>query len=135
MYTWSKELETGNALIDNQHKQWIQTLNGLLNACAQGKGRDQIRSTLVFLQEYTAKHFHDEEALQRESGYPGFAAHRQYHETFKRTVQDIVSQYDKEGPTVSLVGKINTNLGGWFVNHIKREDVKVAEHLRQKAAR
>lgn len=131
MYIWSKEMETGNAAIDSQHHQWIDALNRLLEYCSQGKGREQIRSTLLFLQEYTSKHFADEEALQIKYKYPGYAAHKQYHDGFKRVVREIVSEYDRSGPTIVLIGKINTSLGGWFVNHIKREDVQVAEHIRK----
>ena len=56
-YIWSKDLETGNKLIDQQHQQLIQSINDLLDACSQGKGRDKIVETMQFLQSYTAKHF------------------------------------------------------------------------------
>lgn len=130
MYSWSKDIETGNTLIDSEHKQWLDALNKLLDACGQGKGRDTIRETLVFLQSYTAKHFSDEEALQVKHQYPEYRVHKQYHDAFKKVVEDILSEYDKTGPTIALVGKINTSLGGWFINHIKREDVKLAAFLR-----
>ena len=29
-----------------------------------------------------------------------------------------------------LVGKVNSSIAGWLINHIKREDVKVAAHVR-----
>ena len=33
-YVWSKDLETGNAMIDSQHKELIEAINALLAACA-----------------------------------------------------------------------------------------------------
>ena len=33
-YQFTKDLETGNALIDSQHKQLIQAINDLLDACS-----------------------------------------------------------------------------------------------------
>lgn len=128
-YIWNKDLETGNAMIDQQHKQLIQCINDLLDACSQGKGRDKIIETMEFLQSYTKKHFADEEALQRRSGYPDFTNHKRYHETFKKTVNDIMAEMKVSGPTVALVAKVNTSIASWFVNHIKTQDTKVAKHV------
>lgn len=130
MYQFSKEVETGNQIIDTQHKQWIDAFNELMDACSKGKGRDSIRSTLIFLQQYTAKHFGDEEALQQKYKYPDYPNHKMLHDGFKKVVSDIIAEYDQSGPTIALVSKINLNLGGWFINHIKREDVKVAAHIK-----
>lgn len=129
-FTWTEDLRTGNELIDQQHKQLIQAINELLNACAQGKGRTEVERTMRFLQDYTAKHFADEEQLQQRYRYPDYANHKRYHEAFKQTVRDLAQELQKEGPTIVLVGKLNTSVGGWLLNHIKREDVKVAAHIR-----
>lgn len=128
-YLWSKELETGNKMIDQQHQQLIQCINNLLDACSQGKGRDKILETLQFLQSYTQKHFTDEEALQKRYGYPDQVNHKRYHETFKKTVADIVNEMKTTGPTVALVAKVNTSIASWFIHHIKCEDTKVAKHV------
>ena len=129
-YEFTKDLETGNALIDSEHRQLIQAINDLLDACARGQGRTQIEKTGKFLQDYTAKHFSDEERLQMQYKYPEFAAHRQYHEEFKRVVADLMKELGEQGPTVLLVGKINSALAGWLINHIKREDKKLAAYIK-----
>ena len=123
-YQFTPDLQTGNALIDNQHKQLIQAINDLLAACAAGKGRAELAKTTKFLYDYTSKHFADEEKLQIQSRYPD------YHEGFKKVVADLMKKLDTEGPTVALVGQVNSAIAGWLINHIKREDVKVATHIR-----
>jgi methyl-accepting chemotaxis protein len=130
-FTWSSDLETGNDLIDSQHKQLIEALGNLTDACAGGKGRSLLSETMDFLESYTAKHFGDEETLQKQSEYPDYPNHKKLHDGFKRVVADIGRQLKAEGPTIALVGKVNANIGGWLVNHIKHEDTKVAEHLRK----
>lgn len=132
MYTWVKDLETGNAMIDTQHKQLIQAINNLLEACAKGQGRTQIDETLKFLDNYILSHFQDEEALQRKYQYPDYINHKQYHEGFKKTVKEIVEEYKKGGATIILVGKVNKSIAEWLINHIKKEDKKVAEHIKNK---
>lgn len=131
-YTWTNDLETGNAAIDSQHKQLIAAINNLLDACSKGKGRDALRETTAFLYDYTAKHFADEEKLQIANQYPDYANHKKAHEGFKQTVHDIMDELNNQGPTIVLVGKVNTSIGSWLLNHIKKEDVKVAAHIRSK---
>ena len=132
-YMWSKDLETGNMLIDTQHKELIKAINDLLQACSAGKGRTEIEKTTKFLFDYTTKHFGDEERLQMQYRYPDMVNHKRYHEEFKRTVKDLSDQLNKDGPTVALVGKVNNSIAGWLINHIKVQDVKVAAHIRSKS--
>lgn len=129
-YAFTPDLETGNSMIDSEHRQLIEAINSLLAACASGKGRLELSSTMKFLQDYTVKHFNDEEKLQIQSKYPDYNNHRRYHEEFKKVVADICAKLDREGPTVSLVGEVNSAIAGWLINHIKKEDVKVAAHIK-----
>ena len=55
VYQFTKDLETGNAAIDSEHRQLIQAINDLLSACSSGKGRGELEKTTQFLSEYTAK--------------------------------------------------------------------------------
>jgi hemerythrin len=129
-YEWSKDLETGNDLIDSQHKELVQAVNNLLSACANGKGREEIVHTVDFLSEYTVKHFSDEEVLQNKYKYPEYLNHKKLHKDFTLFVRDLAEQIKKNGPTLILVGKVNSHIGDWLVNHIKKEDSKVAAHIR-----
>lgn len=131
-YAFTKDLETGNQLIDSEHRQLIDAINNLLTACASGKGRSELANTARFLQEYTAKHFSDEEKLQIQSRYPDYVNHKRYHDDFKKVVAGICEKLEKEGPTVALVGEVNGAIAGWLINHIKREDVKIAAHLKSR---
>jgi hemerythrin len=128
-YAWSKDLETGNALIDEQHKKLITAVNALLDACAAGAGRTKLNDTMKFLSDYTGKHFGDEEKLQLQTKYPDYVNHKKLHDGFKTVVRDLSLQLQKEGPTITLVGKVNASIGNWLITHIKREDTKVAAHI------
>lgn len=130
-YQFTQDLETGNTLIDGEHRQLIQAINDLLDACAQGRGRAEIGKTAQFLQEYTARHFADEERLQVNCSYPDYPNHKRYHEEFKKVVASLVQALLAEGPTVVLVSKVNSALAGWLLNHIKREDKKLAAYIRE----
>ena len=129
-YQFTPDLETKNSLIDSEHKQLINAINNLLEACSKGQGRSSMSQTAKFLYDYTAKHFSDEEKLQLQYKYPDYQNHKRYHEQFKKVVADIVKKLEQQGPTIALVSEINTALAGWLINHIKKEDKKLAAHIR-----
>lgn len=129
-YTWDKSLETGNSTIDEQHKSIFNAINNLLDACSTGKGRMEVENTLIFLKDYVVKHFNDEERLQIKSNYSGYEAHKEKHEAFKNTVNDIYQEFKDKGADIGLVAKVNMSIGGWLINHIKSEDKKVADHIK-----
>ena len=129
-YTFDKSLETGNIAIDNQHKELIDAINNLLNACSQGKGRDEIKNTIKFLTDYTVKHFNDEEKLQKQYNYPDYAAHKKLHDDFKEEVSKIIDEYEENGTSVVLTFKVNNTIASWLIKHIKGEDKKVANYIK-----
>lgn len=129
-YQFTKELETGNALIDREHKELFDAINNLLDACSKGQGRTQLTEVAKFLQSYITKHFADEERLQVQSRYPEYQTHKKYHEDFKKSVADLVQKLNTQGPTIALVGEVNSALAGWLIRHIKQEDKKFAAYLR-----
>ena len=129
-YIWTEDWATGNAEIDAQHKQLFIAINNLLDACTSGQGRTRLSETLDFLIDYTLKHFKDEEKLQQQCNYPDHQNHKKLHEGFKTTVEDLAKQLRESGPSVALVSKVNYSIGDWLVNHIKREDKRIAAHIR-----
>jgi hemerythrin len=95
-----------------------------------GKGKETLEKTLDFLSSYTVKHFGDEEQLQVQYKYPDYPNHKKLHTGFVDFVNDLSAKIKSQGPTTILIGQVTFGVGDWLVSHIKREDVKVAAHLR-----
>jgi hemerythrin len=129
---WSQALSTGNATIDDQHKQLINALNALYSAYRSGEGRDVVEKTMVFLVEYTIKHFDTEEELQTKYGYPEYQQHRQMHEDFKRVAGGLLHELKTNGPTDVFISHIYSAVSLWVVQHIKGEDIKMAAFIKGK---
>jgi hemerythrin len=131
-YVWTAELATGNIAIDTQHKQLVKAVNDLIDACKSGQGRTSLNTTMKFLVDYTVKHFADEENLQKQYNYPDFVNHKKLHDAFRASAVALAKQLETEGASIALVAKVNSSVGDWLVNHIKREDMKVAAHIKTK---
>lgn len=128
-YTLTKELETGNPVIDGEHRQLFDAVNRFLEACGTGKGRAGIEPTVKFLLDYVDKHFAHEEELQKKSGYPNLAAHRAFHERYRRDLRLIVSGIPAGGPGIADVGAVNRQIGV-LLAHIKTEDRRLGAYLK-----
>lgn len=129
-YELTEELLTGNGLIDTEHRQLFGAVNDLLDACSLGEGRARIEKTVRFLNDYVGKHFRDEEELQIRSGYPGYPAHRDFHDGYRRQLADTAQALLREGPTVKALGELN-RMAGVLVAHIRTEDKRLAKHVQE----
>jgi hemerythrin len=124
-----ENLETGNPLIDQQHRQLISVVNDLLSTCKQVR-IEQLEPTLAFLRYYAAKHCFDEEVLQIQYSYPDYAAHRACHDEIKITIRNFVVGLKENGPGENFTDGVAC-IGGWFINHVLTEDLKLAHHIQR----
>ena len=130
---FDKSLETGNELIDTEHKELIARVNKLTDACESPKGKTVAVQTLDFLMDYTEYHFTDEEKLQSENGYPLLDAHREQHGNFVKAVEELREMLEEEeGPTDAFVAAVKKNVVDWLLNHIQVWDKQVAQFIREK---
>jgi hemerythrin len=132
MYSWDKSLETQNSLIDEQHRQLIDALNAFLRVSNEKKSRDEVKKSLDFLNDYTIKHFFDEEQLQKQYGYPDYQNHHELHEGLKKVVRDLQHDFILNGPSDKLIGDVEKKVGDWLVAHIKNQDTKIGAYIKSR---
>ena len=128
-YELTPELMTGNQLVDREHKELLEAVNRLMDACSEGKGREKSAEVFRYLLSYVDKHFADEERLQMQAKYPGYAAHKNFHESYKKNLRDIEKTLVAEGPTIAMLSALNRQVG-ILVTHIRWDDKKMAEYVR-----
>jgi methyl-accepting chemotaxis protein len=133
-YRWDDSFVSGVRLIDIRHKRLFEAVNRLIDACEQGKGKEELAKSLSFLADYTIKHFSEEEALQQKYGYAEYPAHHNLHEGFKKTVREFASELELQGPSEELVERLKREVGGWLVTHVKVVDLKMAAAIRANGA-
>lgn len=127
-YELTKDLETGNMLIDSEHRQLFQAVNDMMDACSGGKGREKIETTVRFLVSYVDKHFGDEEKLQIQTSYPNYQPHKMFHEKYKSEIRRA-SEILINDASIASVGQVN-QLIGQLITHIRTEDKKLAAHIK-----
>ena len=131
MTYWNDNLLIGVPLIDDQHRKMVEMIDRLMLACKEEKGKTEIGRTLGFTADYVKEHFRDEESLQEKYAYPGINAHKRLHAQFAMTINTIVQEFERVGPSLSLVKKLNQTLVEWLIKHISVEDKKIGEHIQE----
>jgi hypothetical protein len=56
--------------IDDQHKEIFRRINGLLDSCRQGKGKEDVGKVINFLDDYVVTHFGREEKYVIDNSFP-----------------------------------------------------------------
>ena len=127
-FTWTKDLETGYALIDNEHKQLLKAADDLITACSLGKGRQELGTAVEFLSNYTKTHFSHEEELQAKHRFPDYTTHKSWHQAYVKNIETVLNRLKVEGPTITLVGAVNSEVSQ-LILHIKTADLKLAKFI------
>jgi len=128
-YLWNSTLETGHKKIDEQHRQLFNKLNDINAAFRNGKGAEEIFTTLAFLTEYTVMHFATEEELMEKNDYPDYAVHKKNHDDFKATAGELTQKLRKDGPSEDFIVDVTAVIGDWLISHIRIDDIKMASYV------
>ncbi|MGN0250720.1 MAG: bacteriohemerythrin [Oliverpabstia sp.] len=129
---FDNSLVTGNAMIDEQHKELIGKIDKLVTCCEEGGGKVEAIKMLDYLSEYTDFHFGEEEKLQEEVSYPAIEGHRAKHAEFKKAVEELHEMLvEEEGPTDAFVAAVQKNVVDWLFDHIKNMDQALAAYVQK----
>ena len=129
---FDKSLVTGNAMIDEQHRELIGKIDKLIACCEQGGGKVEAIKMLDYLSEYTDFHFGEEEKLQEQVAYPGMAGQKAQHAEFKKAVEELHEMLtEEEGPSDAFVAAVKKNVVDWLFDHIKNLDQALAAYVQK----
>ena len=126
--TWNVSYEVGVPHVDKQHRQLVDLINSLYNACLGEKTEldETFTSVMKELVEYVMVHFKDEEMIMEQINYPGLKEHKQKHELFVKEILKSVNAY-KNGKQF-VPNAFVRFLRDWLFNHILIDDKTWAQY-------
>ena len=129
---WSSECETGNALIDSQHRMLVLLCRKLELAYAGGLEKKVIAGLCLELRKFVDFHFVSEENVMREVGYPGLYHHANAHWHLLTELDNLIGKVNlgSEAPTALL-----TTMSEWLLGHIRGDDARLANYIRSSGNR
>jgi len=120
--TWGPELETGIDIIDRQHRHWTELMNDLVDAVKEGRGLDQVGTTLAELADYSISHFRTEEGLMKRANYDKeeLDLHLREHRVFTSQVAMYKDRVELQQIQLSI--QVAEYMREWLVQHITGSD-------------
>jgi hemerythrin-like metal-binding protein/diguanylate cyclase (GGDEF)-like protein len=91
--TWHAAYESGNPVIDTQHKGLFDDANQLMAAILCARPTDELTELVDQLINDIVTHFQDEEAIILAAGYPGAAQHATIHRALLNGAADVANRF------------------------------------------
>lgn len=128
---WTPSLSVGVAMIDEQHKTWFDKAEKLFEAGKKNQAKEYIGELLNFLDDYTRKHFADEEKYMLSIRYPGYDEQKKAHTAFIAQLDKLRNDYKTSGGNISVIINANQMVVEWLTKHISNMDKKIGEFAKQ----
>lgn len=104
----------------------------LFEAGRNRKAGEYIAKMFEFLEDYTKKHFRDEEEYMLSIQYPEYSAQKKMHDAFVRELGVLRKKYDESGSNIAVIMEANQMVLNWLTNHIAKQDKKIGEYVKLK---
>jgi len=130
---WEEAYSVGVALIDEQHKMLIATINELLDVIDTKPTKEKTDSVINKLIQYKQFHFATEEKYFKEFNYKKTDEHIAKHRLFTKKITEI--QNRSTDNYVALVYELIDFLENWFVDHLLHVDHEYIECFHQHGLR
>jgi hemerythrin len=124
---WNPNLSIGVESIDEQHKNLFEMTDRLFEAGKNNRAKEFIVELLDFLDDYTKKHFSDEEAYMLKIGFPEYPNQKKAHDEFINQIKILKKDYEVSGGNILLIINANQIILDWLLQHISKEDKKIGE--------
>lgn len=122
---WTPSLSVGVETIDQQHKTWFEKAEALFEAGKRNEGAAYIKEMFTFLEDYTKKHFADEEAYMLRIRYPGYAEQKSAHTAFIQQLEKVRNEFNASGGNILTILNANQLVINWLTQHISNLDKKI----------
>lgn len=123
---WDKTLDIGVEAMNRDHREILDVMNELFDAQGAGNSGTSINTLVARLGEVCTLHFSREEEYMRQTGYPGFVAHKALHEKLLTRYRDFATAIRTAGGNADAA--FFNFLKFWLNSHIKGLDTKYAAH-------
>ena len=132
--TWRPQLDTGNTLIDDDHKKLFALINAVEISLTEKRGGEHLTKALNSLYDYTNYHFEREEKIQRALANPGLHEHLEAHATLKGQLVELrkrIVTAAEAGEEIedTDAGELTGLLRSWLVDHIVGMDLPLKSLL------
>ena len=132
VFEWSPQLDIGVNNMNHQHQILIDYMNKLFQDNEDKKPKTVIVQSAKKLQDYTIRHFKEEETYLASIDYPGLDTHKLVHKNLLQQLDGHIKDFQANGET--LPSTFFDFLKFWLKAHIMGVDKKYGDFANKKAS-
>jgi hemerythrin len=125
-FTFGSQHETGNKMLDSEHKQLYQLVRECSSMALNGVTCEYLMAKLNDLYTGMEAHFRNEERMMDVLGIKQTEMHRNQHLNQLVTLKKNIINFSERATRINSVQKVLVELLEWYETHIEYEDKKLA---------
>lgn len=128
-FIWTQEYSVNVAKIDEQHKEFLEICNNLLDLLdSEAFTNEGALTSIGRLGDYASYHLGTEEEFFIETKYPDASPHIEAHNQFRAKTKYFTKQVrDKNIDPREIVKEVANFAGDWLLDHILNMDKKYSK--------
>lgn len=119
---WQSTMETGAALVDAQHRAFVERADRLISMIEAGAERPAVERAMREFGDYAVRHFSRDEECALRGSCPALEWNGTARAEMIRIVGDFRRAYEQDGATEIVAGHLSDNLCGWVSRYIPGPD-------------
>ena len=119
---WDTNFETGNEIVDSQHRYFVDLINRVEISFAQTDDENYKEKLISELEKYADFHFTSEENIATSLNLLGVSRH---HERHRELLEEFNHHADDLHSGAQTVEEFLNFLTDWFIGHTVYEDQKL----------
>jgi voltage-gated potassium channel len=127
LLNWTDDLLLGVAKIDNEHKSIYKFAEELQRTVLEKHGKDAVARCYELFVTFAGSHFHREEVLMRENGYPDQESHQLEHEELSRQITGL-----NRNDRLDFTDETWNQIDRWFSQHFLEADKRLSDYLKSR---
>jgi len=124
---WSDSFSMGVKQLDEQRKELLAFVDGLLHPIADSKEEASFWDTIRQAEQYVKDHFATEDKYMLLTRFPGYNEHKNAHDQFVQTIADNMKCL-KAGET-PIPEKFISFMKNWMLSHIAIMDKRYSDYF------
>lgn len=123
-FIWHDHYKTGDATVDAQHQHLFE----LANLIVETNDSQETTRLLMLFYQHLREHFHSEENLMKQHGYPDYPNHVKSHNEMLDRLNEISEIIQSRQWQLS---EIQIFVSRWVLVHILEKDIPLGDFLKQ----
>lgn len=121
---WDEQYNIGVEVVDKAHAKLFRIVGKLTDLVKDTQSyQHACEEGIKYIEDYSMKHFSEEEAYMRSIRYKGYAWHKQIHDNFRdKTLVSLRRDLKLSNYSPMAVQRFQGVMIGWLTGHIMAED-------------